>query len=59
MHALEVHAIATRGQASIKPFVDRFPIFSFFFSFPSPSPLVLSLDLARFAPVFARILVLS
>lgn len=58
MHALEVHAIATRGQASIKPFVDRFPIFSFF-SFPSPSPLVLSLDLARFAPVFARILVLS
>ena len=35
MHALEVHAIATRGQASIKPFVDRFPIFSFFFPLPS------------------------
>lgn len=35
MHALEVHAIAIRGQASIKPFVDRFPIFSFFFPLPS------------------------
>lgn len=59
MHALEVHAIATRGQASIKPFVDRFPIFSFFFPSSPPPSLVLSLDLARFAPVFARILVLS
>lgn len=41
MHALEVHAIATRGQASIKPFVDRFPIFSFFFPLPSLAPVLL------------------
>lgn len=49
MHALEVRAIATRGQASIKPFVDRFPIFSPFFSPPCSLSIWLSV-LLLFSP---------